>query len=219
MPVYIYFDKMRRRIVSAPCLLLVLGVSLVNSDHAYYHHGKQTDYYGEYYRDRYTSTHVYTYCYDSRYHTKNLCRPGGGGHAPPGNALVFSQPSYASPLYSHYDGRNNINVGKGRYYRRGRDLVIECEFPRYDRLISNVVWYRKAYKGYYHGKDTLDRHRIRVDNIGRHGSRLVIYDYRSRDDDGIYRCFATRHKYGPYSPAKETVYMEIEVLSKGWLWD
>lgn len=204
-------------------ILSAYSISVANSDQAYYHHGKQTDYYGEYYRDRFSSTYVYTYCYDDRYHIKNRCRPSYAG---PGT--VFNPPpggytKSISNYYAHYDGRNNINVGKGRYYRRGRDLVVECEFPRYDRLISNVVWYRKAYKGYYYDPDTrtLDPHRIRVDNIGHHGSRLVIYDYRSKDDDGVYRCFATRQKYGAYSssPAKETVYMEIEVFSKGWLWD
>ena len=44
-----------------------------------------------------------------------------------------------------YDGRGNVNVGRGRFYQRGDDLLVECEFPRRDSLATDIVWYRKTY--------------------------------------------------------------------------
>ena len=44
-----------------------------------------------------------------------------------------------------YDGRGNVNVGRGRFYQRGADLLVECEFPRRDTLSTDIVWYRKTY--------------------------------------------------------------------------
>ena len=44
-----------------------------------------------------------------------------------------------------YDGRGNVNVGRGRFYQRGDDLLVECEFHRRDTLATDIVWYRKTY--------------------------------------------------------------------------
>ena len=176
---------------------------------------------------------VYTYCYDARYTPSENCRPRSY------NDLITSAERPHSASYGLFDGRGNVNVGKGRFYRRGRDLVVECEFPRQDRLVSSVVWYRKAavqsseYGGGSSSFDYPDRRRLRVDNIGRHGSRLVLRDYDALSDDGVYRCFTTRSRdhgltdsYG--HAAKETVFMEIDVYSharknnynnNNWVWD
>ena len=43
-----------------------------------------------------------------------------------------------------YDGRGNVNVGRGRFYQRGADLLVECEFPRRESLSTDIVWYRKT---------------------------------------------------------------------------
>ena len=62
------------------------------------------------------------------------------------------------PDYGHYDGRSNINVGRGRFYRRGRDVFIECVFPEKSHsssYISNIVWHRKK-PGLNHRYDYLN---------------------------------------------------------------
>ena len=83
---------------------------------------------------------MYTYCFDPRFSIGNRCR-----------APVF-EPHYGHVLKAaddevkhKYDGRGNVNVGRGRYYQRGKELFVECEFPRKDVLASDIVWYRKTY--------------------------------------------------------------------------
>ena len=85
-------------------------------------------------------TQVYTYCYDPRYLTSDDCRPLT-------DSRRYYDDNYYYPVndYYRYDGRGNINVGRGRFYKRGPDMVVECEFPRRDRIVSNVVWFRKTF--------------------------------------------------------------------------
>ena len=53
----------------------------------------------------------------------------------------------------------------------------------------------------YHG-------RFKVETlVGGRGSRLVIRNFRKLDDDGLYRCFATRTNRRKV----ETVFMEVDV--------
>ena len=56
-----------------------------------------------------------------------------------------------------------------------------------------------------------------MDSIGAHGSRLIVKDYRSSVDNGVYRCFTTRYDGDSYAIGDtETIFMEIDVDSKGW---
>ena len=55
--------------------------------------------------------------------------------------------------YRQFDGRQNIRVGNGRFYSRGRASIsgrrtieVECNFPSNMQLVSNIVWVRKAFQ-------------------------------------------------------------------------
>ncbi len=70
---------------------------------------------------------------------------------------------------------------------------------------------RSGYSGEYRSS------RFRVDSIGAHGSRLIVRDYRATVDNGVYRCFTSRYDSESYAiGATETIFMEIDVDSKGW---
>ena len=116
-------------------------------------------------------------------------------------------------------------MGNGRFfYLNDRTVEIECNFPSNNRLISNIVWVRKAFhsRDYYprvreftnynYDFGSGDRRRYEVKSLGPNTSTLIIRDYQSHLDDGIYRCFATRRN--PYGSGTETVYIETEVQNQ-----
>ncbi|XP_059089635.1 uncharacterized protein LOC131885577 [Tigriopus californicus] len=214
----------------------LLGLAwILGTTRGHYHHGKDSDFYGEYYLDRYDQK-VYTYCYEKGFLLRHHCRPPPTHYKYSTYQTEEHQTSYyatshflVSPSYSHqyhhYDGRGNINVGKGQYYLQGRDLVVECDFPSSSRHLSNVIWYRKSHGNHGYAKDhdyhRQNRYRYYVENWGENGSRLIIRDYRPVEDDGVYRCFATRYRPGRYIGGrdKDTIYMEIDVYPRKWAWD
>ena len=196
-------------------LLPTLTWSSHHHKHKGYHHGKLTDYYGEYYYDSYGKP-KYVYCYDPRFYVEDYCRPRPHYYHlsdyPYGISL---NPAYYSLLYDKYwDGRGKVNVGKGRFYQRGRDVYIECDFPSVHRLVSNIVWYRKLFHEHPRYDRDFDRRRYIVQSVDDYTSRLIIRDYNSLDD-GLYRCLATRVNGDTYlSKGKETVFMEVDVYKK-----
>ena len=212
--------------------VLSIIIVLMSQVGAFYHHGKFSDFYGEYFLPSPEGVgRVYTYCFDRRFSPRENCRPSTDPfHYDIGSARS-GQPKSFRRDESAYDGRGgNINVGKGRFYRRvgSRDMVIECSFPRDTLLTSDVVWYRRSFRKDRNYQDDfryhqLNRYRyvIETDALRVPGSRLVVRDYRPQEDDGVYRCFANRRSSGKYygsSPhdfSTETVYMEIDVSDSG----
>ena len=115
-------------------------------------------------------------------------------------------------------------MGNGRFFSRDYDrtVEIECNFPSNNRLISNIIWVRKAFHSHDYYPRVREfsnynfdfdsgnqRRRYEVKNLGPNSSILIIRDYQSHLDDGIYRCFATRSN--PYGSGTETVYIQTEV--------
>lgn len=218
-------------------------------DPFFYHHNKQTDFYGEFYYSGTSGKKIYTYCYDWRFHATHDCkpdkrhnydhdwhwhqnqvtekpyyRPDQGGyqdhHYHHHDHYFHHSDSGHDDKYHYFDGRRNIRVGNGRFYLRGRNLEVECEFPANNRLVSNIVWYRRSGRNRrHHSGNGLSRDRVEVRSLGRNGSLLIIRDYRSYEDDGVYRCFATRERKNPhynyeYKEGKETIYVETEVYPR-----
>ena len=59
-------------------------------------------------------------------------------------------------------------------------------------IFDYYIRYRDFSSNYYNGVSARDQRRYEVQSLGPNSSSLVIRDYQSGLDDGIYRCFATR---------------------------
>ena len=201
-------------------IIFLVAVTSSNSSSSrrerYHSQRLYSDEYGKFFRDNF-GLRIYIHCYDSYYREVHHCRPKSERRriydSDRRRRIDFERiPDYR---YHHLDGRGNVNVGKGRYLKKGRDVYIECDFPSYDRLLSNIVWYRKTrwsksgYQRCNHGEN-----RFLIESLGDNRSRLIIFDYDPYIDDGIYRCFATRLIRDTYGRGKESVYVEVDVFPR-----
>ncbi len=132
-------------------------------------------------------------------------------------SLLFNFQSVS--VSTHFDGRGNIRVGSGKFYSRDYDrtVEIECEFPSNNLLTSSIVWFKKSftsqdyyphYKGFY---DSSASQKYQVKQLGPNHSVLIIRDFDNAQDNGVYRCFATRAT--AFGNHRETIFIETEVFN------
>eukprot|EP00096_Caligus_rogercresseyi_P000285 TRINITY_DN10693_c0_g1_i1.p1 TRINITY_DN10693_c0_g1~~TRINITY_DN10693_c0_g1_i1.p1 ORF type:complete len:267 (-),score=29.12 TRINITY_DN10693_c0_g1_i1:55-855(-) len=180
-----------------------------------------------------TGNKVYTACFNSRAAPSQGCRgkPVYFPSSPPSYSppLAVYQPNYEDsiiqnddvdyveisadearryrPFYGRFDGRENTNVGRGVYRSRGRDVEINCNFPR-ARDVQRIVWCRiPSHDRGSWVNEPQRRDRLRVERLGRTNTKLIIRNFSKERDAGTYRCFGMRNRDSTLEP----VFMETTV--------
>ncbi|XP_040572553.1 uncharacterized protein [Lepeophtheirus salmonis] len=110
------------------------------------------------------------------------------------------------PYYGRFDGRGNVNVGRGIYEARGKDVEINCDFPR-EKEVRRIVWCKVPSYDRSSWKDESNRGRLRVKRLGRSSTKLIIRNFKQEQDSGTYRCFGLRNR----DQGLEPIYMETDV--------